>query len=134
MVLRRLWKRHVRGCPDDYQAYISLPTEPQEPTLSEVQTLIEDIEFVFEGRLDVYARVERLAIVTDPVPRGVVDPTAFEAVLEQLEELYADTHSLARIEKWRSSNNRLIKTYVVVPVKPLFPRSERPKRTRSVVG
>ncbi|MCU4752774.1 hypothetical protein OB919_12440 [Halobacteria archaeon AArc-curdl1] len=134
MILKRLWKRYVRNRPDDYQAYISLPTEAQEPTLREIQQIIEDIEFVFEARLDVYARVKRLAIVTDQVPIDGVDSAAFESVLERLEALYADTHSLARIEKWRWSNDRLVKTYVIVPVKPLFPKTDRQERPKSVVG
>lgn len=120
--LTQFWKRHVTGQPDRYQAYISLPTRDTQRAFGEVHECIEELEHVFEGRLDVYARVRGMAVATDPVPADQFDRVAFEAALKRLEDCYAETHSLARLEKWRPSEGRLTKSYVVVPVKPLFPR------------
>ncbi|RKD97801.1 hypothetical protein [Halopiger aswanensis] len=118
--LTRLWKRHVRGEPDGYRAYVSLPTADR--SFGEVHDCIERLEHVFEGRVDVYARVDGVAAVSDCVPADQFDGDAFEAALERLESCYAETHSVARLEKWRRIDGRLVKSYVVVPVKPLFPR------------
>ena len=127
--VKRLWKRHVRGRPDRYQAYISLPTTDGEPSFGEVHDCIERLEHVFEGRLDVYARVRRIAVVSDPVPADQFDGDAFESALERLEACY-ETHSLARLEKWRPSDDRVVKSYVIVPVKPLFPRDRSDDESR----
>lgn len=135
VVVKRLWKRYVTGQPDAYQAYISLPTDVDGPPMTDVHDVIESLEIVVEGRLDIYARVRRLAIVSDRISTDGIDTTEFDAVLERLEELYAETHSVAQIEKWRSINGQFVKTYVVVPVKPLFPDADgRPRgRHRSAV-
>lgn len=127
--LKRFWKRHVSGRPDGYQAYVSIPTDTDRPTVGEVHDLIEELEHVFEGRVDVYARVDRLAVVTDWVPGEQLDASEIDAALDTLEDLYAETHALARLEKWRSIEGQLVKTYVAVPVKPLFPRSDDGKVT-----
>ncbi|WP_195893086.1 hypothetical protein [Halopiger djelfimassiliensis] len=119
--LKRLWKRRVRGRPDGYQAYVSLPTRDGRP-FGEVHGCIEALERVFEGRLDVYARTNGIAVATDRVPAAQFDGDAFETAIDRLEECYAETHSLARLEKWRPADGRVVKSYVVVPVKPLFPR------------
>gem|GEM_PF-4153117 len=121
VVVKRLWKRYVTREPDAYQAYISLPTGVDGPSMTDIHDVIESLEFVFEGRLDTYARVQRLTIVSDRVSVDGIDPAEFDIVLERLEELYAETHSVAQIRKWRSINGQFVKTYVVVPVKPLFP-------------
>ncbi|MFP8955373.1 hypothetical protein ACLI4Y_01495 [Natrialbaceae archaeon A-CW3] len=134
MALKRLWKRYVRGRPDAYQAYISLPTEPQTPTMGDVHALIEGVEVAFEGRLDVYARTRRLAVVTDHLSHELFDLEAFETALDRLEALYARSHSVARIEKWRTVNGQLVKTYVVVPVEPLFSSSEEATAAQSIAG
>ncbi|USZ70796.1 hypothetical protein [Natronosalvus halobius] len=131
-MLKRLWKRYVAERPDEYQAYISLPTESSAPTMGALHDLIQDAEFAFEGRLDVYARRRRLAVVTDRVPHETFDTAAFDAVIETLESLY-EAHAVARVEKWRSVNGRLVKTYVVVPVKPLFSKLAKPKAARPAV-
>ncbi|QRV16148.1 hypothetical protein JMJ58_04420 [Haloterrigena salifodinae] len=130
----RLWKRHVRKRPDKYQAYVSLPTSDDDPSFGEVHDCIERLEHVFEGRLDVYARTRRLAVVSDPVSADRFDADAFEAALESLEDCY-EARSLARVEKWRPSDDRLVKSHVVVPVKPLFPpdRTVDEPRIESVV-
>ncbi|SIR96821.1 hypothetical protein [Natronorubrum thiooxidans] len=128
--LKRLWKRHVTGQPDRYQAYISLPTRDDRSAFGEVHGCIEDLEHVFEGRLDVYARVRGIAVATDPVPADQFDRDAFEAALERLEDCYAETHALTRLEKWRPSDNRSVKSFVVVPVKPLFPRDRTDDASR----
>ena len=132
--VRRLWKRHVTGQPDRYQAYVSLPTGDGRPSFGEVHDCIERLEHVFEGHLDVYARVRGLAVATDPVPAARFDGDAFETTIERLEACY-ETRSLARLEKWRSSDGQLVKSYVVVPVKPLFPRERTADapRVRSAV-
>lgn len=133
-MLSSLWKRYVVGRPDRCQAYVAFPTGRDEPPAGSVHDRIEELERVFEGRLDVYARVSSLAVVTDRVPSEEFDAAAFDAVLDRIERGYAETHSLARLEKWRTIDGRLVKSYVVVPVKPLFPRDEtgRRKRLRSV--
>lgn len=123
-LLRRLWKRHVSGRPDGYQAYVSFPTDRGRPTMGDVQDRIDELERAFEGRLDVYARTSSLAVVSDPVPMDQFDETAFEAALERIEDGYDGTHSVARLEKWRPFDGRLVKSYVVVPVRPLFPPEE----------
>ncbi|AEH37222.1 hypothetical protein [Halopiger xanaduensis] len=119
--LTRLWKRHVRGEPDGYRAYVSLPTEDR--SFGEIHDCIERLEYAFEGRLDVYARTRGVAAVSDPVSAAQFDGDAFESALERLESCYDETHSVARLEKWRRFDGRLVKSYVVVPVKPLFPRN-----------
>lgn len=112
----------MTGQPDRYQAYVSLPTRDDHLPFGEVHDRIEELEHVFEGRLDVYARLGGIAVTTDPIPANQFDRDAFEAALDRLEDCYADTHSLARLEKWRPSGDRLVKSFVVIPVKPLFPR------------
>ena len=135
MFLKRLWKRRVRGRPDGYRAYVSLPTNDDRPSFGELRECIERLEYAFEGRLDVHARVRGVAAVSDAVPADQFDRDAFEAALERLEDCYAETHSLTRLEKWRPSDGQLVKSYVIVPVKPLFPRdrnrTEDAPRTRS---
>ncbi|MCU4740112.1 hypothetical protein OB955_03265 [Halobacteria archaeon AArc-m2/3/4] len=132
-VLRELWKRYVVGDPDLYQAYVSFPTRADGSLSGDVTDRVEELEYAFEGRLDVYARVSSIAIVSDRVPAEQFDTDRFEAVLDRIEDTYAETHSLARLEKWRPFDDRLVKSYVVVPVKPLFPAAaERPKRVRSL--
>ncbi|GAB3677577.1 hypothetical protein [Halopiger thermotolerans] len=120
-LLKRLWKRRVRGHPDGYRAYVSLPTS-DDASFGEVHDCIERLEYAFEGRVDVYARVQGVAAVSDPVPDAQFDRDAFEEALERLESCYAETHSVTRLEKWRSIDGELVKSYVVVPVKPLFPQ------------
>ena len=133
-LVKRLWKRRVRGRPDRYRAYVSLPTTDDRPSVGEVHDCIERLERAFEGHVDVYARVRRLAVVSDPIPADRFDDDAFEAALERLEACY-ETHSLTRLEKWRPSDDRLVKSYVVVPVKPLFPadRAGDEPRVRSTL-
>lgn len=128
-VLTRLWKRRVRGRPDGYRAYVSLPTA-DDASVGEIHDCIERLEHAFEGRLDVYARVRGIAAVSDPVPEAQFDRDAFEAALERLESCYAETHSVTRLEKWRSVDGELVKSYVVVPVKPLFPRDSEADEPR----
>ncbi|WP_255169836.1 hypothetical protein [Natrononativus amylolyticus] len=131
-MLATLWKRYVAKRPDRYQAYVAFPSGREGPSAGSVHDRIDELERVFEGKLDVYARVSSLAVVTDRVPSEQFDVAAFESALDRIEGCYADTHSLARLEKWRTTDGRLVKSYVVVPVKPLFPRDEtdRPDRVR----
>lgn len=130
---RRLWRRYVRERPAAYQASITFPTAPDRPTIGRVHEWIADLEVAFEGRLDVYARRRSIAVVTDCVPAEQVDVDALEATVERIEAGYAETHSLAHLEKVRPRDGRLVRSDVVVPVKPLFPRerSADPDRVRS---
>lgn len=133
-MLRRLWKRHVRGRPDRYQAYVSFPTGADRSVVDRrLADRIDELERVVEGRLDVYARPSGIAVVTDRVPAAHFDADVFDRILERVEAHYAETHSLARLEKWRSIDGELVKSYVVVPVKPLFPRqsTDRPAAPRA---
>lgn len=129
-VLKRLWKRHVAERPDRYQAYVSFPTDGDRPAFGDVHDCIEELEYVFEGRLDVYARTNGIAVATDRVPTDGFDEEAFETVLDRIEDCYSGTHSVARLEKWRPGGDRLVKSFVVVPVKPLFPRTSAEKAPR----
>lgn len=127
--LARFWKRRVLGRPDRYQASISLPIgDGDAPDDGDVRARIDDLEAVFEGRLDVFAKRDGVTVVTDAVPRGQFETDAFDDVLDDLEALYEGTHSLAVLEKWRTLEERVVKRYVVVPVKPLFrTESEAPE-------
>ncbi|ELY97958.1 hypothetical protein [Natrialba asiatica] len=121
-LLRHLWKRHVTGRPDQYQAYVSFPSRTDRP-VGDVHDRIEELEYAFEGRLDIYARSQGVAVVTDRISAEAFDVDTFESILERIEDAYATTHRLAQLEKCRSIDGRLVTSYVVVPVKPLFPRS-----------
>lgn len=118
---KRLWKRHITEQPDRYQAYVSFPTDDDRSAFGEVHECIEELEYAFEGRLDVYARTNGIAVASDRVRADQFDRDAFESALDRIEESYAETHSVARLEKWRPSGGQLVKSFIVVPVKPLFP-------------
>ncbi|WP_265111325.1 hypothetical protein [Halosolutus halophilus] len=130
---KRRWKRHVTERPELYQAYVSLPTDGDRSGFGDVHDCVEDLEYVFEGRLDVYARTNGIAVVSDRVSADQFDRDAFERVVERIEDCYAGTRTVARLEKWRPGGDRLVKSFVVVPVKPLFPdeSSEKAPRVRS---
>lgn len=128
--LRTGWKRDVIGRPDCYQAYVSFPTDGTHSRAGPVANLVEQLEHVFEGSIDVYARSSGIAAVSDAVPADRFEPTAFQAVLDRMEECYGETHSLTSLEKWNVIDGSLVKSYVVVPVKPLFPRSDPDERNR----
>lgn len=123
MILRHLWKRHVVGRPEQYQAYVAFPTAGNRQFVGDVHDRIEELEHVFEGRLDVYPRLRGVSVVTDRVAAEEFDVDAFETILDSVENVYAETHRLARLKKWRSIDGRVVASYVVVPVKPLFPHS-----------
>ncbi|RQG98062.1 hypothetical protein [Natrarchaeobius chitinivorans] len=127
-MLRRLWKRHVTGRPDQYRAYVSFPSATDGTLVADVHERVEELEHAFEGRLDVYARLQGIAVVTDRVPADEFDVTAFEAILDRIEDAYRETHRLVCLEKWRSIDGRLVRSYVVVPVKPLFPSDPSDRR------
>ena len=119
---KRLWNRYVADGPDQYQAYVSFPERPGRDSIGDVHERIAELERVFDGRLDVYARSNGVAVATDRVPAERFDTDAFESVLERIERVYAATHRLAHVEKRRPIDGKLVTSYVVVPVKPLFPR------------
>ncbi|WP_222919161.1 hypothetical protein [Natrinema sp. SYSU A 869] len=122
--LGRLWQRHVRERPDRYQASITFPTAPDQPTVGEIHGWIEDLEYAFEGRLDVYARRGSVAVETDPLSAELFNEDEFDEICEQIEDGYDGSHSIAHLKKWRRNEGRLVRAHVIVPVKPLFPRSE----------
>ncbi|WP_247728624.1 hypothetical protein [Halovivax limisalsi] len=124
--LRTAWKRHVTGEPDRYQAYVSFPVGRRGATDGRVAEHVEALERVFEGRLDVYARRSRLAAVSDPVRTDRFDPSNLRTVLDRIEAAYEETHALATVTKWRSIDGRLVKSFVAVPVRPLFPPGTDP--------
>ncbi|AHG00605.1 hypothetical protein HALLA_19230 [Halostagnicola larsenii XH-48] len=119
--VKRLWKRLVADGPDQYQAYVAFPPRPGRESIGDVHERIAELERVFDGRLDVYARSRGVAVATDRVPAERFDADAFESILERIERVYAGTHRLARVEKRRPIDGKLVTSYVVVPVKPLFP-------------
>ncbi len=128
-LLRNTWKRRVVSRPDRYKAYVSFPTEPSRSRAS-TSSHIEDLERVFEGRIDVYARTSGIAVVSDAVSGEQFDPTTFLEILDQINDSYAEMYTLATIEKWQSMDGQLVKNYVIVPVKPLFPRAEPDRSTQ----
>ena len=134
-LLTRFWKRHVTHSPDYYQAYFNFPTRRDDrPITGTVQTQIDDLMTLFEGRLDVYARPAETIVRTDSVPATEFDLSSFECVLERIDDLYRDEYVVARQTKWRRRDAGVEKSYVVVPVVPLFPRAttESP-RERTIV-
>lgn len=118
--MRRIWKRYVTNQPDQYQVSISLPIKRGSLSDSEVYRGIERLEYVFEGRLNIYARTNRIAVVSDCVSAAQFDKDEFETALEQIESCYNDTHTIAHLKKWQRTNDKVTRTFVVVPVKPLF--------------
>lgn len=130
-LLRTGWKRRVTECPDRYQAYVSFPSDDAHSRTDAVADHIAELEVVFEGSLDVYARSSGLAAVSDAVPASRFDPDDFRSVLDRIEETYAETHTLATVEKWRRLDGAVVESHVVVPVKPLFSK-DRSADTRRV--
>ncbi|MFB1064020.1 hypothetical protein [Natrinema sp. H-ect4] len=122
--LGRLWQRHVRERPDQYRASITFPTAPDRPSVGEVHGWIEDLEYAFEGRLDVYARRGSVAVETDRVSAELFDEAEFDAICERIEDGYSGSHSIAHLKKWRRHDDGLVRAHVIVPVKPLFPPDE----------
>ncbi|WP_226006200.1 hypothetical protein [Natrinema salinisoli] len=132
----RLWQRHARERPDQYQASITFPTAPDQPTVGEIHDWIEALEHAFEGRLDVYARRGSVAVETDRVSAELFDEDQFDALCERIEDGYDGSHSVAHLKKWRRNGDRLVRAHVIVPVKPLFPREEgdAPEPDRPATG
>ncbi|MFC6768808.1 hypothetical protein [Natrinema soli] len=122
--LGRLWQRHVRERPDRYRASITFPTAPDRPSVGEVHGWIEELEYAFEGRLDVYARRGSVAVETDRISAELFDEAEFDAICERIEDGYSGSHSIAHLKKLRRHDDGLVRTHVIVPVKPLFPRDE----------
>ncbi|SFS34837.1 hypothetical protein SAMN04488556_0302 [Halostagnicola kamekurae] len=118
---KRLWHRYVVDDPEEYQAYVSFPERSGRESVGDVHEQIAALERVFEGRLDVYARSNGVAVATDRVSAERFDADAFESILERIERVYAGTHRLARVKKRRRIDGKLVRSDVVVPVKPLFP-------------
>ncbi|WP_254862818.1 hypothetical protein [Halovivax gelatinilyticus] len=69
-------------------------------------------------------------MVSDAVSGEQFDPTTFLEILDQINDSYAEMYTLATIEKWQSMDGQLVKNYVIVPVKPLFPRAEPDRSTQ----
>lgn len=118
--------------PDRYRAYVSLPTIDELP-LGPLHDCIDELAIVFEGRLDIHPRKHGIAVVSDAVPADQFEADAFESVLDRIEDCYPETYTLARIEKCRPAEGRLVTSHVVVPVKPLFPHAptDRTQQPRS---
>lgn len=129
---KRLWTRYVAADPEQYQAYVSFPARPGRESVGDVHEQIAALERVFEGRLDVYARSNGVAVATDRVSAERFDADAFESILERIERVYAATHRLARVTKRRKIDGKLVRSDVVVPVKPLFPREEDDERAEKI--
>ncbi|MDJ1432737.1 hypothetical protein [Halostagnicola sp. A-GB9-2] len=129
-IVKQLWKRYVSNRPEQYQAYVAFPPRTDQPSIGDVHDRIEELERCFEGRLDVYAKSNGIAVATDRVPAERFDVDAFESVLKRIEDVYAATHRLAQVEKCRPIDGRLVTSYVVVPVRPLFPRDATARSNR----
>lgn len=131
-----LWQRHVRARPDQYQASITFPTAPAQPTIDEIHDWIESLEYAVEGRLDVYARRGSVAVETDRIAADLFDKDEFDAICERIEDAYSGSHSVAHLKKWRRNDGQLVRAHVIVPVKPLFPRDDTgdPRRDRTAAG
>ncbi|MFC3958379.1 hypothetical protein [Halovivax cerinus] len=132
--IRTVWKRDVLSRPDRYQVYVSFPTDETHSRSEPVADHVAEIERLFEGWVDVYARASGLAVVSDPVAADRVDLSQFRSLLDRIEETYAATHSLVRLEKWRTIDDALVKSFVVVPVRPLFPPTEQRTENRPLTA
>ncbi|ELZ14284.1 hypothetical protein C479_00210 [Halovivax asiaticus JCM 14624] len=129
-LLRTRWKRDVRAQPDRYQVYVSFPTDERHSRTGPVAEHVTELEHLFEGWIDVYARSSGLAVVSDPVSADRFALPRFRDLLDRIEATYDPTHSLTSLEKWRTIDGALVKSFVVVPVKPLFPAAETESEPR----
>ena len=128
--LSRLWKRYVARNPDPdaYRVYASFPFRPSDgPPLGALRDRIDDLEYAFEGRLDVTVTRKRTVVTTDTVAVEQFDRTAFERFVAGIEDLYGDVYNVAHYTKCRRRDRGLEKSHVVVPVKPLFSKSDDQK-------
>lgn len=129
--VRRFVRRHVLRRTEAYQAYLRLPTRlpSGESIVGDARDLADDVETICEGKLDVYGTADGMVLDTDVISASHFDVERFERVLERLEERYSGPYSVAVLRKRRVDDaRRRITTYVVVPVRPLFPR-DRPRIT-----
>lgn len=129
-LLTRLWQRYVTHEPAYYRAYVNFPVDDRSNAVSlgDVRSLIDDFEHVCEGRLDISVTAAgELVAVTDYVSAVQFDMTGFDQLLANVDDLYCDTHTITRHSRWERHNRKLARTYVVVPVKPLFPDSGTPE-------
>ncbi|MFC6810622.1 hypothetical protein ACFQGT_04615 [Natrialbaceae archaeon GCM10025810] len=123
-VLERLWGRYDRRRPRSYRLYVRLPTEfPDRSLLGAVSPIVDEITRACDGRVDVYGTADGLVVTADAVPAESFDESTFEACLEDVEALYEGTYALAVVKKWGTGERLPCRSYVAVPVKPLFPRA-----------
>jgi hypothetical protein len=120
--LDRRWKRHVRGRPDRYRVVLDLPTVAPsgESLLGAAVDHVERLRLLARGRVDVDG-TDGLVAETDPVPAGEFDGAALDALVAALSRTYGDAFDVTTIETWRYADCGLVKSVVVVPVRPLFP-------------
>ncbi|WP_436343307.1 hypothetical protein [Natronorubrum sp. FCH18a] len=136
--LSRLWKRYVARNPDPdcYHVYASFPSRPSTdgPALGALRNRIDHLEYAFEGRLDVTVTRKRMVVTTDTVACEQFDRSAFERFVAGIEDLYGDVYNVVHYTKTRRCRRGYKKSHVVVPVKPLFSKSDDPKALDRVVS
>ncbi|WP_290816401.1 hypothetical protein [Halovivax sp.] len=126
--LRRFVSRLVSR-PRAYQVYVRLPTRlPNgESIVADARALVDDLEAICEGSLDVYGTVDGMVANTDVVSASTFDVDRFDRFLERVEERYDGPYTVAVIRKRRADHRtRRVTSYLVVPVRPLFPRDRQP--------
>jgi len=122
--LDRFWKRHVRCRPDRYRVVLELPTVAPsgESLLGAAVDHVEALRRLSRGRVDVDG-TDGVVAETDPVPAAEFDGTGLDALLTALGRTY-DAFEITTVETWYHADCGLVKSVVVVPVRPLFPAAE----------
>lgn len=126
--VRRFVRRRVLRKTEAYQAYIRLPTQlpSGESIVADARVLADDVEAICEGKLDVYGTADGFVLDTDVIPASLFDVDRFETLLERVEERYDGPYSVAVLRKRRTDGaRRVVSSYVIVPVRPLFSRNEQ---------
>ena len=125
----RRFVRRLLGRPPAYQVYVRLPTRlpTGESIVADARGLVDDLEAICEGRLDVYGTADGMVANTDVVSASAFDVDRFDRFLERVEQRYDGPYTVAVIRKRRADHRtRRVTSYLVVPVRPLFPRNRTP--------
>lgn len=126
--LRQLLERYVLRRREAYQIYARLPTRlpSGESIVGDVRRLVDDLEALCEGRLDVYGTADGLVVDTDVMSASAFDVDGFDRFLAAVETRYDGPYDVAVVRKRRPDDSRRqVTSYLVVPVRPLFPRDGR---------
>lgn len=121
--IRQFFRRHVLPRREAYQVYLRLPTRlpTGESIVADARGLVDELEALCDGRLDVYGTVDGMIADTDVLSTSTFDVGQFEELLEAVEDRYDGPFSVAVVKKRRRIDSRIVTSYLVVPVRPLFP-------------